>query len=143
MSNLLAGRLIAKLLQRVDKGREGLILFSPRNRKILYGRSQEPTRVEFSERSVNSSKKPTQVADSAKELNQKSAKTKPPVVMEKPPLGKVPKLKLDFAANDKTDRSRIKVAHNMDSKKVLDDVSIATIAVDNDPNGIGINSSIL
>ena len=63
--------------------------------------------------------------------------------MEKPPLGKVPKLKLDFAANDKTDRSRIRVAHNMDSFKVLDDVSIATIAVENDPNGIGINSSIL
>ena len=100
-------------------------------------------RVEFSERSINSSKKPTQVTDSAKELGQKSAKMKQPAVMEKPPLGKVPKLKLDLAVNDKTDSSRIKVAHNMDSKKVLDDVSIATIAVANDPNGSGINSSIL
>jgi hypothetical protein len=65
------------------------------------------------------------------------------MVMEKPPLGKVPKLKLDFAANDKTNGSRLNAAHNMDSKKVLDDVSMATIAVENDLNGIGINSSIL
>ena len=61
--------------------------------------------------------------------------------MEKPPLSKVPKLKLDLVANDKTDRSLIMIAHNMDSKKALD-VSVVTIAIENDHDVIGVKQSV-
>jgi hypothetical protein len=63
-------------------------------------------------------------------------------MIEKPPLGKVPKLKLDFVVNDKTDRSLIMIAPNVDSKKDLD-VSIVTVTEDGKHHAIRVNKSNL
>ena len=56
------------------------------------------------------------MTDSGKQRNQKSVKTKQTTVIEKPPLGKVPKLKLDFVVNDQADGTAVMIANNLDSK---------------------------
>lgn len=87
-------------------------------------------RVQFSARSSKSGKKSARVSDSARQISQKHGKAKQTTVVEKPPLGKVPKLKLDFVTKDKVESFRGKATQNLDSKKASE-ASMATIAAEN------------